>query len=103
MTELLQGAATPKAQAHLVATLFEAVPEARRATPTADEWLDTGRALARIVGAKHDAAELAARSFYLDVHIAVVCRKRGITLVTDDQHHARIKLHVGHATQPYPS
>lgn len=103
VSELLQGAPNAAAQRQIVATLLEAVPPGRRVTPTLDEWLDTGRALARMAAAGHDPAELLRRSFYLDVHIAVLCRKRGVTLITADRDHARIRPHVGHTVEPYPA
>ena len=102
VAELLQGAHSPREQRVVVATTFEAVPPSRRVAPTGDEWLDAGRALARMAAARHDSAELARRSFYLDVLTAVLCRKRGVTLVTADRDHERIRPYVGHAVEPYP-
>lgn len=102
VTELLQGARTPGEQRVVVATCYEAVPPNRRVTPTDDEWLDTGRALAHLAAGGHDPAELRQRSFYLDVQVAVVCRKRGVTLVTEDRDHDRLRGHIGHTTVPFP-
>lgn len=102
VAELLQGARTPGERHVVAATLYEAVPPNRRVTPADDEWLDTGRALARLAAGGHDPAELRRRSFYLDVQVAVVCRKRGITLVTDDRDHDRLRAHIGHTTVPLP-
>ena len=39
---------------------------------------------------------------FLDVHIARVCRSRGIVLWTDDADHVRIRVHVGHRVEPLP-
>lgn len=103
VAELMQGARTPSEQRIIVATFYDAVPPTSRVTPTADEWLDTGRALARLAADGHDPSELRRRSFYLDVHLAVLCRKRGIVLIAADKDHARIRRYVGHAVAPYPA
>jgi predicted nucleic acid-binding protein len=47
--------------------------------------------------------ELLRRAFYLDLHIAVLCRARGITLLSDDSDHARIRPYTGHRVLPLPS
>ncbi len=102
VTELLAGARTPREQRIVVATCYEAVPPSRRIMPTNDEWLEVGRVLAGLAARGHDPAELRQRGFYLDVQIAVLCRKRGIALVTGDRDHERLRVHVGHATVPFP-
>ena len=102
MLELLQGVRTSREERVVMETLVGAVPPNRRITPTGDEWLDTGRALARLAAGGHDPAELRQRSFFLDVQIAVLCRKRGIALVTDDRDHERLRVHVGHTVLSSP-
>lgn len=102
VSELLQRWLDPAYHRQVLATVYEAVPAARRVAPLAADWVATGRLVAALAAAGHDPAELSRRNFYLDLHIAVVCRARGVTLVTADADHARIRPHVGHRLQAFP-
>ena len=103
MAELLQGARTPAEERTLTQRLLEPVPPGRRVAAGAAEWLATGRLAGALARAGHDPRELARRAFYLDLHIAVLCRARGITLLSDDSDHARIRPYAGHRVLPLPS
>ena len=103
MLELLQGAPTPRAARAVRHRLLDPVPERRRIAATAAEWAATGDLVAAMLRAGHDGTELERRSFWLDVHVAHLCRSRGITLLTDDRDHTRIRPHVGHTTRPLPT
>jgi hypothetical protein len=83
--------------------LLEPIPEGRRVAATAAEWAGTGDLVAAMLRAGYDKNELERRSFWLDVHIAYLCRARGITLLTDDQDHDRIRPHARHTTQLLPT
>jgi predicted nucleic acid-binding protein len=102
VAELLQGARST-AEERLIARRFvDPVPPNRRIAATPAEWARTGATIARMLRAGHDPAELARRSFWLDVHIAQLCRLRGVLLLTDDADHRRIAPYVGHRTAPLP-
>lgn len=103
VSELLQRTDAPGYRRTIVERLLTAVPAQRRVAPTSDDWLATGEWVARLAGAGHDSAELKRRNFYVDLHVAVMCRARGITLVTADADHERLRAHVGHATRPFPA
>jgi predicted nucleic acid-binding protein len=72
------------------------------APPPADEWARAGATGRAMLDAGHDAGELTRRGFFVDVVVAVLCRARGVTLVTDDADHARIRAYVGHAVMAVP-
>lgn len=103
IAELLQGARRAVEERAIVQRFVEPVPFARRVAATPAEWAATGARIAAMLRAGHDPQELAQRSFWLDVHVAQLCRDRGITLLTDDGDHARIALHVRHRTAPLPT
>jgi hypothetical protein len=79
------------------------VPLPRRVVATPADWAATGARVAAMLRAGEDRRVLARRSFWLDVHIAQLCRARGITLLTDDGVHARVARHVRHSTAPLPA
>ena len=101
--ELLQGARSRAEERTLRQRFMEPVPERRRVAATPAEWASTGELVATMVRAGHDEDELKQRKFWLDVHIAVLCRSRGITLLTDDRDHERIEQYVHHRTRPLPA
>lgn len=84
-------------------TVVHAVPDHRRRAPTPAEWVKVGQLVSRMAAAGHDPVELRSRSFYLDLLLAMLCRERGVALVTADQDHDRIKLHLHHRTEPFPT
>lgn len=103
VSELLQRATDPRSERLILATVHEAVAPQRRIAPDGGDWCTVGRTVAAMAAAGHDPAELRRRSFHLDVLLAVMCRARGITFVTNDADHARIRAHVGHAVDPFPA
>jgi predicted nucleic acid-binding protein len=103
VAELLQGTRRPAEERVILQRFVEPVPLARRVVATPAEWAATGSRVAAMRRAGEDPRELARRSFWLDVHVAHLCRARGITLLTDDGDHARIARHVRHTTAPLPS
>lgn len=100
--ELLQGARNTAEERALRQRFLEPVPERRRVTATSAEWAATGQLVARMVRAGHDAIELGQRRFWLDVHVACLCRNWGIVLLTNDRDHQRIGPFVHHLTRPLP-
>src|SRR5438105_10993044 len=94
ISELLQGTRSTREETIVLQRFVEPVPAPRRVAATPDEWTATGRLVAKMLRAGHDPSELARRSFYLDVHLAQICRARGITLMTDAADHARIQPYV---------
>jgi predicted nucleic acid-binding protein len=103
VTELLQGARRTAEERLILHRFVDPVATGRRVVATAAEWVATGARVAAMLRAGYEAQELARRSFWLDVHIAQLCRSRGIVLLTDDADHERIAPHVGHRTRPLPS
>lgn len=103
ISEVAQRSANPEYQRDVRARFYEAVPDTRRLVPDATDWLAVGRLVATLTAAGHDPNELRRRNFYLDLHVAVMCRARGVTLVTRDRDHERIRPHVGHRTEPFPA
>jgi predicted nucleic acid-binding protein len=101
--ELLQGARSTAEARTLRQRLMDPVPEKRRVVATPAEWAGTGDVVAAMARGGHDKHELTRRAFWLDLHIAVLCRTRGITLLTDDGDHDRIEPYVYHRTEPLPS
>ena len=101
--ELLQGARNTAEARTLKQRFMDPVPEQRRVTATPAEWAGTGDVVAAMVRAGHDKNELGQRTFWLDVHIASLCRARGITLLTNDGDHDRIEPYVHHRTRPLPT
>lgn len=92
------------AEARVILQRFvEPVPLPRRVVATPAKWAATGARVAALLRAGEDPQELARRSFWLDLHIAQLCRARGITLLTDDSDHTRIARRVRHQTAPLPS
>lgn len=102
IAELLQGARTEADARSIRQRLVDVVPPARRIVADPAEWARTGEVVAAMKRNGHDPAELARRSFYLDVHVAVVCRARGITFLTDDQDHQRITPYTKHVVVALP-
>ncbi|HEY0780321.1 MAG TPA: PIN domain-containing protein [Gemmatirosa sp.] len=102
MAELQQGARTTAEARALAVRFLDPVPAGRRVAADAAEWVATGARIAAMARAGHDREELTQRAFFLDVHIAQVCRARGIVLWTDDADHARLRAHVGHRVEPLP-
>ena len=103
VAELLQGTRRVAEERVVLQRFVEPVPLPRRVVATPAEWAATGARVAAMLRAGEDPRALARRSFWLDVHIAQLCRARGITLLTDDGDHARIARHVKHETAPLPS
>lgn len=103
IAELLQGARRLADERTVLRRFVDPVPLSRRIAATPAEWTATGERVAAMLRAGHDPVELSRRAFWLDVHIAQLCRGRGITLLTDDEDHDRIKRHVRHRTAPLPS
>lgn len=101
--ELLQGARNRDEERTLGQRFVDPVPEQRRVAATPAEWAGTGSVVAAMLRASHDENELKQRTFWLDVHIAYLCRTRGITLLTGDADHERIRPYVRHHTVPLPS
>lgn len=102
MAELQQGARTA-AEAHaLVSRFLDPVPAGRRVAANPAESVATGGLVATMTRAGHSAEELARRAFFLDMHLAHVCRARGVVLWTDDGDHERIRTYVGHRVEPLP-
>lgn len=102
MAELQQGTRSPSEGRALLARYLDRVPAGRRVAADPAEWVATGAVVAAMRRAGHSAEELARRAFFLDVHVAQVCRARGIVLWTDDADHARIRVHVGHQVESLP-
>jgi len=102
MSELLQRAATPAYRTTVVERFLTPVPEQRRVAPAPSDWIATGTWVGQLAASGHDPEELRRRNFYVDLHVAVVCRARGIALVTADADHERLRVHVGHTTRPFP-
>jgi predicted nucleic acid-binding protein len=102
MAELLQGARSPSEAARLRQRFLDPVPERRRVAATDAEWAGTGELVSAMLRAGHDGEELALRNFWLDVHLAYLCRSRGIVLLTDDGDHARIRAHARHTPRALP-
>jgi predicted nucleic acid-binding protein len=103
VAELLQGTRRAAEERMILQRFVEPVPLPRRVVATDVEWAATGTRVAAMLRAGEDPQALARRSFWLDVHIAQLCRARGITLLTDDADHARIARYVRHRTAPLPS
>ena len=103
MAELQQGARTVAEGRALAQRFVEPVAIGRRLAATGAEWLDTGACVAAMRRAGHDPAELARRSFWLEVHVARLCRARGVVLWTDDADHVRLQAHVGHRVEALPA
>ena len=103
IAELLQGARTPTEARTIRQRFLDPVPEARRVAATPAQWAATGDLVALMTRAGHDAAELEQRKFWLDLHIATLCRTTGITLLTNDKDHARIGPYVHHTIRPLPT
>lgn len=102
MAELQQGARTPTEHRSLVQRFVDPVAVRRRVAATPAEWIGTGQRIATMARAGHDKAELERRAFFLDVHVAHLCRARGVVLWTDDADHDRIRPYVGHQVEPLP-
>lgn len=102
VSELLQRGPDPTYHRQVLATVYESVPVERRVVPSPSDSIATGKLVAALVAAGHDPSEVKRRNFYLDLHVAVVCRARGIALVTADADHARIRPYVGHRVEPFP-
>lgn len=102
VAELLHGTRSVADERTIQRRFVDPVPVARRVAATPAEWTATGTRVAAMVRAGHDPKELARRAFWLDVHIAQLCRTRGITLLTDDRDHERIRPYVRHAIAPLP-
>jgi predicted nucleic acid-binding protein len=100
--ELLQGARNTGEARTLRQRFMDPVPEKRRVVATPAEWAATGDLVAAMTQAGHDRRELAQRAFWLDIHIAILCRARGITLLTNDGDHDRIEPYVHHRIEPLP-
>jgi predicted nucleic acid-binding protein len=100
---LLQGTRRVAEERLILQRFVEPVPPGRRVVATPAEWAATGARVAAMVRAGEDPQRLARRSFWLDVHVAQLCRARGITLLTDDTDHARIARYVRHMTAPLPA
>jgi len=103
IAELLQGARSTREEKLIAQRFVDPVPPSRRIAATPAEWARTGATVARMLRAGHDPAELARRSFWLDIHIAQLCRHRGVLVLTDDADHRRIARYVGHRTAPLPA
>ena len=103
ITELLQGARTPAEARSIRRRFLDPVPDVRRVAATPAQWAGTGDLVAEMLRAGHDRAELARRMFWLDVHVATLCRASGITLLTDDRDHLRIEPYVHHLLRPLPT
>lgn len=101
--ELLQGARSRAEERTLRQRFMDPVPEKRRLAATPAEWATTGDVVAAMIRAGHDENELGQRKFWIDVHIAALCRSRGITLLTNDGDHERIEPYVHHKTNPLPT
>ena len=101
--ELLQGARSHAEERTLRQRFMDPVPERRRVAASPAEWAATGDMVAAMVRRGHDENELNQRKFWVDVHIASLCRARGITLLTNDRDHARIESYVHHKTKPLPT
>ncbi len=102
VAELLQGARSLAEESGIVERFVAMVPAVRRIAASPDAWAATGTRVAAMLRAGHSPEELQKRSFYLDVHIAVLCRSLGIVLMTDDGDHDRIRTHVHHHVEPLP-
>ena len=103
IAELQQGARTDEEARALQQRFVDVVPERRRLVASPAERAGTGLRVADMLRAGHDMAELARRSFWLDVHIAHVCRARGIVLWTDDGDHERVRRYIGHQVESLPT
>ncbi len=103
IAEVLQGARSAKEAHTLQQRIVDAVPTRRRLFASPSEWAGTGLRVADMLRAGHDPNELKQRSFWLDVHIAHLCRSRGIVLWTDDGDHKRIEPYVHHRVEPLPT
>ena len=102
VSELLQRVAAPAYRRAILDRFLAPMPEGRRVAPALADWIATGTWVGELAARGHDPAELMRRNFYLDLHVAVLCRARGITLVTADADHERLRTHVGHTTRPFP-
>lgn len=102
VSELLQRAATPVYRKLVVDHFLTPVPEQRRVVPSPADWIATGTWVGLLAALRHDPEELKRRSFYIDLHVALMCRARGVALVTADADHVRLRAHVGHTTLPFP-
>ena len=103
VSELVQRVAAPRAHRAVLSVFHDPVPPQRRIAPSPADWLKVGQIVSALAAAGHDPEELRRRNFYLDLHVAVMCRARGVTLVTRDRDHERIRPHVGHRTEPFPA
>lgn len=101
--ELRLGATTPAAARRIEQSVVRRVAPGVRLAPTADEWARAGAVARAMLDAGQDAGEMARRSFFVDVVVAVLCRARGVTLVTDDADHVRIRAYVGHSLEGAPT
>lgn len=98
--ELLVGTSSSAEATAVRQRIVDRFKPARLFAPDAADLLAAGDAIRLLRQRRGDHPELAQRSFWNDVVIAVSCRRRGRVLISRDGDHARIAEVVRHRVLP---